>query len=396
MGFGDRYLRLRIVSAEPENLLTQLLYSNVELHDITPIDYLTVEVKVKKQYDCIVRKIVEKNGGTCRITGVDGFLWNVQRLLRRPALIVGISMFILASCLINGRILFVTVQGNKNIHEQLILSVARDCGITFGTKAAKVRSEDIKNQLMQKMPQLQWLGITTSGSVATIHVKERSMQNDAGTSKNAMSNIIASRDGVISQMTVYKGNPLFHVGQTVQAGDVLVSGYTDYGLAQKWEQPEAEIFAHTFREMKFYTPVPSVVRGEQKGVHTCYMVRIGKKVINFCNHSGISDATCVKMYMEDYLTLPGGFQLPVSIIKITSVNFYSIEVECAPEKFKTWLPQFAGSYVSSQMVAGKILSEELFWDINEQVCILNGNFACHEMIGQVINEEILKQNAEDN
>jgi len=396
MGFADRYLCFRIVSAEPEKLLTQLLYSNVELQDITHVDFLTVEIKVKKQYDSVVQKIVEKNCGTCRITGTDGFWWNVQKLWRRPVLSFGISMFILASCLINGRIFFVNVQGNKHLPERLILAEARDCGITFGTKAAMVRSEDVKNKLIQKLPQLQWLGVTTSGSVATIHVKERSIQNDTDTPINIMSSIIASRDGVISEMTVYKGNPIFQVGQTVKAGDLLVSGYTDYGIAQKWEQAEAEIFAHTFREMTFYAPAPSAVRGEQNGAHTCFMMRFGKKVINFCNHSGISDAICVKMYEEDYLTLPGGFQLPVSVIKVTSATFHPKEAEYVPDTFKTWVPQFVGSYVSSQMVAGKILSEELCWDFKEQVCILDGSFACHEMIGQVINEEILEQNAEDN
>ena len=41
------------------------------------------------------------------------------------------------------------------------------------------------------------------------------------------------------------------------------------------------------------------------------MCVIGKKVINLCNHSGIIDESCVRMYLEDYWSFPGGFQLPV-------------------------------------------------------------------------------------
>jgi len=130
--------------------------------------------------------------------------------------------------------------------------------------------------------------------------------------------------------------------------------------------------------------------------HTCYSLRVGKKVINLCNHSGIQGGTCVKMYSEDYWSLPGGFQLPVSVIK-NSYNYYElIAPEVDIEETYSWLPRYARGFLQDSMIAGEILNEELAWNVSDDACEVTGNYACHEMIGQVKCEEIIEQNAEDN
>ena len=203
------------------------------------------------------------------------------------------------------------------------------------------------------------------------------------------------RDGIISKMIVYKGNPLVNVGKSVRSGDILVSGYTDCGIVQKGERAEAEVYAYTSRQQRFIFPCFFKEKYNVVDTHTCYKVRLGKKVINLCNHSGISDMTCVKMYEEDYWTLPGGFQLPLSIIKVRLDAFAIRNTECEPEELQSWLPQFACSYVSEQMIAGSILHADWCWDNQENAGILDVKFDCHEMIGQVKDEETTEQNAED-
>ena len=396
MDITGRYIRLRIIAAEPERLLTKLLDSNIELIDVISIDFLTVEVKIRKSQYGLVSNIVEHSGATCRLIGRMGMLWSIQSLLKRPVLMLGILMLLLSSCMLNGRVFFVTVSGNENVPERVVLSAAEDCGIGFGAKASKVRSEDIKNMLLKQLPQLQWVGVTTSGSVATIHVKERSVQDSVKPAQQAVSSILASRDGVISKMTVHNGTPLVQVGQSVQAGDLLVSGYTDCGIVQLGEQADAEIYAYTFRKIEAITPTPDGKKEAYTNAHTCTMIRIGKKVINFCNHSGISDATCVKMYEEDYVTLPGGFRLPVSVIRMRTYASHIVEAEYDPEASQDWLSQYVLSYTGNQMIAGSILNEKWQWDASDGYCLLKGDFACHEMIGQVKFEEIIEEDAEDN
>ena len=171
----------------------------------------------------------------------------------------------------------------------------------------------MKNALLSTLPQLQWAGINTSGCVATISVREKNT-NEELTPEVGIGNIIAKTDGIIQTCTVLNGTALCSAGDAVTAGQILVSGYTDCGIALKAVRAEAEITASTIRSVSAVTLLPDVIRGEQIHEETKFSLRIGKKLINLFKDSGISDTSCVKMYTEEYLTLPGGFRLPIALV----------------------------------------------------------------------------------
>ena len=60
------------------------------------------------------------------------------------------------------------------------------------------------------------------------------------------------------------------------------------------------------------------------------------------------------------------------------------------------LDAFGTQYVLSQMVAGKIIQREESVVEAEDVSVLEGQYACEEMIGQLRSEEIVKPNGTDN
>ena len=100
------------------------------------------------------------------------------------------------------------------------------------------------------------------------------------------------------------------------------------------------------------------------------------------------------MYEEKYCTLPGGFQLPLSVIKV-NYQQYSIsdsEIFIGPDM---WMSESLRIYLQSQMVAGEGLDEEIVFTDSDHVHILTGSYACQEMIGQVMNEETIEYYAED-
>ena len=118
---------------------------------------------------------------------------------------------------------------------------------------------------------------------------------------------------------------------------------------------------------------------------------IGKKRINFYKGSGISDTTCVRMYSEHPLTLPGGYQLPIvlTIQEVTDCNLSDLSME--PESTEQVLAGYAQSYLQSQMVAGKVVQGN--YQITEKAGSLHlvGEYICDEMIGQTRSEESINQ-----
>ena len=107
MGLLDRYLYVRFVSAEPESMLSKLLLADLELLDITYIDFLTAEIKIKKAQFADMQRVFEKSGAHYKIVRKEGILWGLQNLRKRPVLVAGMILFLILSCVLPGRIFFI-------------------------------------------------------------------------------------------------------------------------------------------------------------------------------------------------------------------------------------------------------------------------------------------------
>ena len=205
---------------------------------------------------------------------------------------------------------------------------------------------------------------------------------------NDVKGIFASRDGVIREMTVKSGNSLCSVGQAVREGQLLVSGYTDCGLVVKAETADAEIYAETNRIYEAITPVDYLYRGAEENTKKYYKLIIGKKMINFFDSSSISGTTCVKMYEEYAMVLPGGFRLPVTLIVETVRTGELSEMQVSQVEDFAWMEDRVSRYVHGQMTAGKIINATITNEHRDTVFYQHGNYACYEMISRARNEEI--------
>jgi sporulation protein YqfD len=375
---------VEITSADISAVLTALVESNIVLHHVQIISDLTARMVVSRHDFKRLKAILRRRGEVDRIVRRSGIYWGMKNLLRRPVLVIGLCLLAFLALYLPSRVLFIQVEGNSLIPAKLIMEQAQKYGVTFGANRREIRSERVKNGLLGAIPQLQWVGVTTEGCVARIHVRERS-EPEQPQQNFAVTSIVASRDGVIKSFTAHRGSALCKVGQAVTKGQVLISGYTDCGLSIRADQAEGEIMAQTNRQISAVTPdfqltKGSIIRSEKK-----FSLIIGKNRINFYKDSGILDTTCVKMYSENYMTLPGSFHLPV--ILLTEEWIYYDFTESETVDAETVLLDFADRYLASQMIAGQILHRSEAVDGN----VLEGEYACLEMIGQVRYEESLPE-----
>lgn len=378
-------VRIKTVSAEPEKLIADLSQQGYVLHNIRFEDSLTVIFTVSRQEYLALTGILNKKGAQFHVLQRSGIHWIFAVLKRRPILLTGVLLLVLLSLYIPGRIFFVEIKGNGIIPANLILARASECGIDFGASRRTVRSEKVKNALLESVPQLQWVGVNTSGCVAIISVRERAL-TDSPSNDGCVTNIVADRDAVIRSCTVLQGSPLCSVGQAVRKGELLVSGYTDCGLLIKATQADAEVIGETSRKLAVISPMTQLKREEVLHTEVKYYLHIGKNIIKFSKNSGIPDVTCVKMYERNSLVLPGGFQIPVTLVKeITQYYSYS----SGADQDSAWLQQFASDYLNTQMIAGRILSEQTAVQSDGTVFRLDGEYICLEVIGRVKSEEIL-------
>lgn len=382
-------VKLEIMAADPAHILSAFYDQGIQLTNIQYVDELTVHLQVKRQYVKKVVAYVEKRGEKCKILSQKGLFWYIHGLSKRPVLIGGLAIYLLLTVFLPTRIYFFRVEGNQNVPDNLILELASQCGLSFGIERREVRSEKVKNALLGAVPELEWVGINTAGCVATISVRERQSGEEVQQIQG-VSSIVASRDGIIQEVTVTGGSAACKPGQAVQAGQVLISGYTDCGLSIRAERAKGEIYATTNRDLTFLMMQNSRERGSRTSVKRNYGVIIGKNRINFFQGSGILDTSCVKMYEENYLTLPGGFVLPIAIVTETCIYSEESVSTATPEESSDTMERLAQSYLGSQMIAGRILAKQEEFSEQEGTLCLTGKYACFEMIGRERIEEIIK------
>ncbi len=382
-------VRLEYTSADISAGLRAINAAGIQVSHVEHINDLTLRFTVSRADAKQLRRITDRRGETLRIFRGAGIYWFFKRLIRRPVLVAGLLLILLLTLYLPSRILFVEVQGNLAVPTRQIIAQAAQCGIGFGVSRREVRSERMKNALLESIPELQWAGINTYGCRAVISVRERTeperQEQDTG-----VSSIVAARDGVIRELTVVSGSPVCKVGQSVKEGQVLVSGYSDLGICIRAEHAEGEIFAETSRTYSAAIPSQWLQRGQQGSSSKKYSLIIGKKRINFTKGSGISPTSCGKMYAEYYLTLPGGFQLPVALAveewSDRETDAYTIDEAQAQSQ----LSRYAQADLTAQMVAGSIEAKYEAFSSPQGLYCLTGRYACYEMIGKSRPEEILE------
>lgn len=364
------WVRLRLTSADCAARLRSIS-REIRLERIEFLSELCVEFDTARAN---VDQIGLHGGETLEVVGRKGLPQLLLRLRRWKLLAAVILILGVLTVVLPGRIWFVRVEGSGELPARLILEKAEECGLYFGASRRELRSEQVKNHLLYAIPELRWAGVNTEGCVATITVRVRSAEESVG--ETAPGDLVAVRDAVITQVFPETGTAQVSPGQAVRAGQVLISGYTDLGIMTREDRAAGEVYGVTQRQVRSVLPEKTAQRQETGQIVRRYTLILGKKRVNFTNDSGILHTSCVKMRKVNYLTLPGGFELPVALVTET---YFLCETETAERTGEEeTLLDAARRDTREQMIAGEITGEELSFGGNR----LDAVFECREMIGR--------------
>ena len=381
-------LRVAVTGPDISASLAAMMEAGIEITDAQMQDEVTVAFSIPRNRYRKLRGLCVRRGDELRLLKRFGLYWTGKAMAKRPVLLAGLAFVLALTLWLPGRVLFVRVEGNRTVPVNLVVETAADCGIRFGASRREVRSERMKNALLEQLPQLQWAGVNTAGCVATISVRERRETPGTAEEGNGVSSIVAACDGVILSATVTSGSAMCAPGQAVSSGQVLISGYQDLGIAIRATRAEGEIFAATRRELRAITLLSCLKRADARDSRVRYCLIVGKKRINLWKGSGICDAGCGRMYEEYYITLPGGFVLPFGFGKETVIEFPTEPGEVSAEDAGMVLRNCARNRLQQMMISGTISSEQVHITESGRIYTLEGVYYCTEMIGRNRQEKI--------
>lgn len=374
-------VEVELTTADPASAVTYYTENGIRLQEPTLIKPLVLRFILHPFQWRRLEKLAERRGEHCiqvKRNGLYVWLPGLRYRLTFWCIVASMLAFALYA---PTRLWFLRVEGNVKVPRKEILTAAQECGLTFWTRTEDINSETFKNQILNKVPELQWAGVNLSGGVATICVTER-LEGEEIRQTDTITNVVAGRDGIIVSMSVLGGESVCKIGQAVRAGELLVTGSVAHEYQPQYTHADAEIYALTLHQIEAEYPSQWQEKAYTGKVSRAYSILVGRKQIKIFGNSRISGTSCDKMTEVKYLTLPGGYTLPLALVVETGHCYESSQVQIPSGEAEQVLSDFGIHAVLDDMVAGQILNSSLDYEDQGDTYAVNAVYSCQEMISR--------------
>lgn len=217
------YLKVILTGKDPERFLNLCRNREIELWKIRAVPggcsgQMTVNSFRK------IREPLRKAGMKIRIRKRCGFPFFLYRNRKRKLFFAGLAAGISMLFGLSFFIWDIQVEGNRMYTEDTLIRYFEGLDIRCGMKKEQVDCEDLEESLRADFPEITWVSAQVSGTRLLVKIKENEALSSVPDMDPEPCDIVAEKDGVITEMIVRSGTAMAAVGDTVSAGDVLISG----------------------------------------------------------------------------------------------------------------------------------------------------------------------------
>jgi len=380
------YIRIKICGASPQWVLNHLAANRIPFWDVVWEDAFKLPCSVHVSDQKGIRKAAEKGMCDIREGPEIGLKQTVCGVRRRKMLLFGLVFSVAVVLLLQRYVLFYQIIGNERVPTAAILRQLQELGIGFGTPGRQIIPQWVKDNLLQDLPELEWITVVHNGSRAQVIVRERPEKTKTE-DRSLIANVVASRGGMITKQSVMAGQQMRQVGDTVSKGDILISGFVDLGRTVLAQHANGEIYARTWYEEQVVRPISCYKKIDAGEKTRSIWLVVGEKRIKIYGNSGIVGGVCDKMNYSMTIDLPGDLVFPITLlVQDVQVNQWARE-EMPAAAVEQQLKQYQTRCVQSQMVAGEILDMTANVTKKNACYLLTSMLECHEMIARSIEVE---------
>lgn len=208
-------------------------------------DYHTMHVSIDGFF--ALKPLLKKTGTRVAVLHRCGVPFFMSKMLARKIFVAGLFCCILFWSLTSRFIWDIRIEGNLSLTEDVLLDYLEERGIHPAMKKSELQIEPLEQALREDYDLITWTSARLKGTTLLISIKENDMpayDTEAQAKDERGMDLIASKDGLVTYIITRKGVPLVAQGQSVQAGDVLVSGaipvYNEDTTVRKYQFVEAD------------------------------------------------------------------------------------------------------------------------------------------------------------
>ncbi len=169
-------------------------------------------------------KKAEKYLEGCKLINEKGLLVYLLCRKDRIGLVFGAVFCIICVCISTRFVWDIEVQDKEN--EEKIIALLKEAGLEPGAYIPKIDEDIVEIRALLETDEFSYISITFEGTVAYVESEKR-VTGTIPDDSTSPSNIIASDDGKIVRLEVHSGDSVCFVGQTVEKGQLLISGFDE-------------------------------------------------------------------------------------------------------------------------------------------------------------------------
>lgn len=315
-------VEIRAEGAFPERLINLCAQHRVAFWGVEWLDEHTITMMVARPDRKRVRELGEKIGCTVTAGRGSGVPFFLARFRRRYAFLVGLFCSLVCVVLLSNVVFTIDVEGNQEIPTARILGELRRQGLRPGVYGPGLELNQLAQETILELEGVAWMTINLYGTRAQVIVREV-VEKPELIEEEGCCDIIAGADGLITQLEVYSGQGMVKEGDTVAAGELLISGtvamkppeYSDQPVRYYQTWARGKVLARTWRTLEAKIPLTAGVKSYTGEGKRRYSLVIFGQSIDFYGNSSISWPFYDKI--KTVYPLPGGEEraLPVAWVR---------------------------------------------------------------------------------
>lgn len=220
------YVTIKVWGYSTERLLNLCGNHDILVWDIVSHgDYHTMNISVQGFF--ALKPLLKKTGTKASVLKRYGLPFFMFKMKRRKIFAAGFICCMLFWMLTAGYIWNIKIEGNYVLTEDVLLDYLEEKDVHVAMKKSRLKIEDLEKALREDYDVITWTSVQLKGTTLLIYIKENETPDYAQNSQTGETkgmDLIATRSGTVSYIITRSGVPQVAVGDSVEEGDVLVSG----------------------------------------------------------------------------------------------------------------------------------------------------------------------------
>ena len=275
--------------------------------------YLNIGIKDFKNLKSIARKTNCK----IKIKKKKGLPFMLHRYKKRKIFVIFLIIIVLFIYTSSKYVWNIDIKVEENSEIENIKEDLERLGLKRGILKSKIDTDKLINEIRLKRNDISWIGIDLKGTNAIIKVVKVHEKPDL-IDNSDYCNIVAAKDGIITEIVAQNGTAIVKEGDEVHKGDVLIAGYmdgkyTDRRYVHSLGKVKAKILYKQSEKIYFNQEILKETGEEEKKVQ----IKFSKYQLNF--YKTLSKYRFYNTnYKEKNLKLFSNFYLPITIVTINN------------------------------------------------------------------------------